>query len=132
MATSNYVGPLNFVVFVVPAGAELTSVIDELQNVQAARGIEVLDLELLVRDDTGTVRRERFGIAAADGVETDLLDDEDLAEIGGELAQDERALVVVYEDRSLAGIADGVVDLGGREVWAGGIDAADLDEGVPS
>lgn len=132
MTTSNYVGPLSFAVFAVPADAELVSVIAELQTLQLSHAVEVLDLELVERSDDGTVRRLTFADETAAAAETDLLDDDDLSEIGRELRAGERALVVVYEDRSLATVADRITALGGREAWAGGIDAADLDEGVAS
>ncbi|WEK62224.1 MAG: hypothetical protein P0Y60_05570 [Candidatus Microbacterium colombiense] len=128
MASWTYVGPLSFAVFAVPAEIDLTVVIKELEVLQRAHTVEVLDIELIARTDDGGVRREVFDDVSAAAAETDLLDDDDLAEIGRELAVGERALVVVYEDRSLAGVAGLVGGLGGRNVWSGGIDAADLDE----
>ncbi|MEV4666306.1 hypothetical protein [Microbacterium sp. LWO12-1.2] len=128
MASWTYVGPLNFAVFAVPFGVDLTVVIKELETLQRAHSIEVLDIELIAGTADGGVRRETFENASADAAETDLLDDEDLAEIGRELAAGERALVVVYEDRSLAGVAGLIGGLGGRNIWSGGIDAADLDD----
>ena len=37
------------------------------------------------------------------------------------------ALVVVYEDRTLTALAGSISAVAGRELWSGGIDAADLD-----
>src|SRR6218665_2049150 len=132
MTRSNYVGPLSFAVFVVPADDALAAAIDELRMLQRGHTIEVLDLELLALADDGAVHREAFGDDAAAAAETDLLDDDDLAAIGRDLAPGDRALVVVYEDRSLAPLAERIAGLGGRETWSGGIDAADLDEGEAS
>lgn len=127
MTSSTYTGPLSFAVFAVPAAAPLTAALQELQSLRHRHSIEVLDVELLVRAQDG-VRRERFENPAIAASETDLLDEDDLAAVAAELAEGERALVVLYEDRSLAGLADLLADAGGREIWIGGLDPNDLDD----
>jgi hypothetical protein len=125
MSDEQYTGPIGFAVFAVPADAELETVAAELARLAAAHEAEILDVELIVRDDE--IRRLPLpsGLASA---ETDLLHDDDLADIAGELDAGEWALVVVYEDRTLAGLASRVSSLGGRELLTGGIDAASIEE----
>ena len=128
MTDPAYTGPLSFAVFAVPSGGSLADALRELQSLRSRGAIEVLDVELLTRGDDGAAGREAFGDLSIAATETDLLDDEDLAAVAAELGEGERALVVLYEDRSLASVAELLVAAGGREVWVGGIDPNDLDD----
>lgn len=124
MSDEQYTGPIGFAVFAVPADAELTEVAEELERLAVTHGAEILDVELIAPDAGRHRERLPEGLAAA---ETDLLHDDDLADIAAELNEGEHALVVVYEDRTLAGVAARVASLGGRELLTGGIDAAEID-----
>ena len=128
MTSSTYTGPLSFAVFAVTPEAPLDAVLQELQVLQRAERIEILDVELLSRAADGSVRREDFDDAVIAATETDLLDEEDLAIVVAELGDDERAFVVLYEDRSLATVADLLAASGTREIWVGGLDVDALDE----
>ena len=128
MTSSTYTGPLSFTVFALTADAPLDVALQELQALQHAGRIEILDVELLSRTADGDMRRESFDDAVIAATETDLLDDEDLALVAAELGDDERALVVLYEDRSLATVADLLAGSGTREIWVGGLDVDALDE----
>ena len=55
-----------------------------------------------------------------------LLDDEDLTDIATELGASRYALVIVYEDRSLAPAAEAFALAGGLELFSGAMDIADL------
>lgn len=127
MTSPTYTGPLSFAVFAVASGAPLAAAFQELEALRERHAIEVLDVELLTRGEDGAVRREAFDDAAVAATETDLLDDEDLAVVAAELEEGERALVVLYEDRSLASVADLLAASGGREIWVGGLDVDALD-----
>lgn len=123
MSDEVYTGPIGFAVFAVPSGADLAPVAEELSRLATSHGAEVLDVELI------DGRRARVGLPGwLAAVETDLLHDDDLADIAEELGDGEQALVVVYEDRTLARLASGVAALGGRELFTGGIDAESIDE----
>ena len=126
MSDEQYTGPIGFAVFAVPADAALDAVAQELARLAATHGAEILDVELIARDAEAEARRlpPPDGLASS---ETDLLHDDDLADIAAELGAGERALVVVYEDRTLAALAARVTALGGRELLTGGIDAADIE-----
>lgn len=124
MSDEHYTGPIGFAVFAVPAGAELGGVAAELERLAVTHAAEILDVELIAADRGRHREQLPDGLASA---ETDLLHDDDLADIAAELGEGEQALVVVYEDRTLAGVAAGVAALGGRELLTGGIDAAEIE-----
>lgn len=139
MATLMYSGPVNYAVFAVPRSAKLTDALRALLELTASGSLELLDLEILETTATGeTVRRhasvleaaEGFDPAVFDGAESGILDDQDLAFIGAELEANSRAIVMVYEDRSLAQVAANMVDAGGSLLWSGGIDITELAENV--
>ncbi|MCA0378476.1 MAG: hypothetical protein LCH36_03405 [Actinobacteria bacterium] len=126
MSDSHYTGPLNFAVFALPEAADLSSATAELRRLAIEHHAEILDVEILVRAADGTATRGWLPDELA-AIETDLLQPDDLEAIVADLEAGEQALVVVYEDRTLASLAGRVVAAAGRELWAGGIDAADLD-----
>lgn len=128
MTSTTYTGPLSFAVFAVPSDGSIADALQELQTLRRRGAIEVLDVELLTRGPGGAAGREAFEDLSIAATETDLLDDEDLAVVAAELVEGERALVVLYEDRSLASVAALLAAGGGREVWVGGIDPNDLDD----
>lgn len=124
MSDEQYTGPIGFAVFAVPADAELATVAAEIERLATTHDAEILDVELITRENG--LHREALpeGLAPT---ETDLLHDDDLADVAAELREGESALVVVYEDRTLAGLAARVSALGGRELLTGGIDAAEIE-----
>lgn len=135
MATLTYSGPVDYAVFAVPKSARLAATLRTLLARIDLGAIELLDLEIVERDADGSpVRRpvtaleagEDFDLSIFNGAESAILDNEDLALIAAELGDDDRAIVVVYEDRSLAEVAAQVTAVGGQLLWAGGIDIADL------
>lgn len=130
MANEQYAGPLNFAVFAFPVGADLTEVTDEIRRLSATQEVEILDVELIAVGVDGRPNRTKF-VGAAEalaGAETDLLTVEDLEFVTEHMATGEEALVVVYEDRSLARLAEISARVGGREELIGGIDPTELIE----
>ncbi|MFC6236064.1 hypothetical protein ACFPZL_13325 [Leucobacter soli] len=101
--------------------------------------IEILDIELIGRDDAGAPIKRAFAdldgvtgidVATFDGVESGILDGDDLESIASELQPGQIALAVVYEDRSLAMAADAWTAIGGVELFSGGIDIEELDRAL--
>ncbi len=131
MATDLYAGPVNHVAFVLPRDADVASVAQTLAAGVAAGAVEVLDLEVVALGVDGVPAR----VTAADDPRlgefetalTELLDADDLAALGAELTDDDYAVVVVYEDRGLAQVAARVHQVGGRELWSGGVALDDLE-----
>ncbi len=139
MATEQFVGPVDYLVFTFDEhddlGPGLTAVLDRVRD-----GIvEILDIELITRNADGAPVKRTFAdldgvtdvdLAVFDGVESGILDAEDLAGIAAELEAGQVALAIVYEDRSLALAADAWTQAGGTELFVGGIDLNELDQAL--
>ncbi len=134
MTTPAFAAPIDFAVFVV---ADQASAIDGLQALLQLvdRGvIDLLDLEVVKLDGRGGsshIDLEDSGLAGLEpflGADSGLLNDDDVNEIAVELAEDESAIVVIYQDLSLAPVAEAFAAQGGRLHMVGGIDIADLSE----
>lgn len=142
MATEQFAGPVDYLAFAfdehADLGAGLAAVLDRVQD----GIIEILDIELVSRDENGQAAKRAFSeldgvtgidLSVFDGVESGILDDEDLAVIVEELQAGQIALVLVYEDRSLALAAETWAAVGGVELFSGGVDINELarviDEG---
>lgn len=134
MATEIFAGPIDYVAFAFPPGADVgAGLAIVLQRVDAGH-IEILDIEHLgIRDGVparlplGGLPAHAFDLSVFDGAESRILDDDDLGVITAALDPGWFALVIVYEDRSLARAAQAWTDAGGVELLVGGVDAADLD-----
>lgn len=134
MANATYSGPVDYAVFIVPAEAQLQNGFRLLLD-QVDRGsLELLDLEI-IGTTSGAVTRlplsalhaaEEFDLAVLDGAESDILEPDDLAAIAEVLPPGHLAIVVVYEDRNLAGLASAWEAVGGSQLWSGGVDIDDL------
>lgn len=135
MATDTYCGPIDYVVFELPPGARPAQGLRLLLD-QVDRGaIVLLDLEVVGRSPEGTpqlltldaLSDEGDELAAAfDGASSGVLDSDDLAAVAESLAPGAIGIAIVYEDRSLAGVARAWQEQGGAELWSGGIDIAAL------
>lgn len=135
MANEIYCGPIDYAVFAVPAGAQVSQGLSLLLD-QADRGaIELLDLEIVGRGLDGWPVRldlssftfeDGFDPSVFDGAVTNLLDDDDLTLITEAIDAGQLAIAILYEDRSLAAVATAFAAEGGRELWAGGVDVEDL------
>ena len=127
MASEEFAGPIDYIVFALDEGADLsTGLAAVLERVDQGI-IEILDIELIGRNAEGTAVRLPLESTDFDGAETDILDDEDLAGIADALGDGQVALAIVYEDRSLAAAAAAFRARGGVELFSGGIAVEDLD-----
>lgn len=136
MATEQFAGPVNYLVFTFDEHADLGPGLTALLDRFDQGIVEILDIELIGRDEAGTAVKRSFndldGItsidtSAFDGAESGILDSDDLASIASELQAGQIALAVVYEDRSLAAAAGAWAAAGGVELFSGGVDIAELD-----
>lgn len=143
MANDAFSGPIDYAVIIAPRTAQaLVAIGNALIERETAGAIEVLDAELvsvvdatptrLTLADLGIDGETAGALAQLADAETDLLDDEDLAQIAAELSGDEVAVCVVYEDRSLAPVAALAETHGGRFLWAGGVTVSDLEAAIGS
>ncbi|QIM18102.1 hypothetical protein G7066_04500 [Leucobacter coleopterorum] len=136
MATEKFAGPVDYAVFAVPQGRGLGDTLRTLHERIATGSIELLDLEFVSRDNLYNPRRLTlneldlggFDAAVFEGAASNILDEDDLAVASEPLAGDQVAVVIVFEDRCLASLADQVAAAGGQELFAGGIAIDDLEE----
>lgn len=139
MATEQFFGPINYVVFTfekeLDLGTGLQALLDRVQD----GTIEILDIELVARESSGAPTKlaftdlkpsPSFELAVFDGVESGILDSDDLQLIAESLTPSQIALALVYEDRSLAAVAAAWSRVGGTELFSGGISMADLEEAL--
>lgn len=139
VATEEFAGPIDYLVFAFDRGADLgPGLAAVLERVQQGI-VEILDIELIGRDADGAAVRLPLAdvqtatgvdLAIFDGVESGILDDEDLAGIAAALEADQVAVAIVYEDRSLAAAAAAWAGVGGAELFSGGVDIADLEHAL--
>lgn len=136
MATEQFAGPVNYLVFTLDEHADLGPGLTALLDRFDQGIVEILDIELIGRDESCTAAKRSFndldGItsidtSAFDGAESGILDSDDLASIASELQAGQIALAVVYEDRSLAAAAGAWAAAGGVELFSGGVDIEELD-----
>lgn len=126
MSDAEYTGPLNFAVFAIPGDADRAALAVEIRGLAADHRAEILDVELMSRAEDGSAVLVELPPELA-GAGLGLLDEDDLAVAVEDLAAGELALVVVYEDRTLAVLAGRVRAVSGRELWVGGVEPVDLD-----
>lgn len=139
MATEEFAGPVDFLVFTFSRDADLgAGLSDVLERVRQGT-IGILDIEIITRDVEGTPLKLAFedlqgattlNLSVFDGVESGILDDEDLADIASALDRDQIAVALVYEDRCLAAAADSWAKVGGGELFSGGVDITDLEHAL--
>lgn len=136
MATPQFAGPVDYVVFVFDEHSDLGPGLSALLERIEQGIIEVLDIELLARETDGSpIRRvltdldgvTGIDVSIFDGAESGVLDADDLAQVVEELTTEQVALVIVYEDRSLATAANAWGSAGGVELFSGGVDLNDLE-----
>lgn len=133
MTAATFVAPIDFAVFVLPRSADATTGLSTLLTLADQGVIDLLDLEVVVAGATGGGEHLDLGAAGLEGLEpflgadSGLLHEDDIAEIASDLTAEELAVVVVYQDYSLAPVAKAFADQGGRLHLVGGLDLSDLD-----
>ncbi len=126
MSVNVDVGPIDYLALEFP-GARLTGEgMAELIRLVDAGIIRILDMRAIVRTTEGTVTAVAvtdldgdgtLDLAVFDGVESDLLDEEDLAEVA-ELVQPGNALAVIVYENTWAGPFVSAMRRAGAEVVA--------------
>lgn len=137
MATETFAGPVDFLVFAFPVGADIAEGLSAVLDRVDAGFIELLDLQVIGRDGGGapvplslTDVQPAADLTVFDGVRSDILDQQDLTEIAAALEPGQFAIAIVYEDRSLAAAAAAWAGAGGQELLSGGVDIADLERAL--
>lgn len=139
MATDQFSGPVDYLVFAFDEGADLGEGLRALLERVEQGIVELLDIELIGRDGGGAPVKRPFSdlagttgldLSVFDGAESGILDSDDLEAIASELRDGQFALAVVYEDRSLAAAAEAWAGVGAVEMFSGGVDIADLERAL--
>ena len=139
MATETFTGPIDYVVFAFEDGASIGPGLHRLIEHVDAGLVELLDLELVRVDADGRAQRgtldEEHDASGLDlsvfaGAASGILEQDDLDAIAAQLQDGQFALVVVYEERTLADAADAWLAAGGVELLAGGVDIEDLEHAL--
>lgn len=139
MTSEPFIGPIDFAVFATPRQSSLSAALQQLRGHLQGGGMTLLDIEVLALDDRGAAVRQPLRaltqsgpdlLAEFESCESDLLDDEDLADLAAELGPDEVAIVLIYEDRSLASFAEHLSAGGGRLLWAGGVHTDEIEQAL--
>ena len=131
MADSAFTGPVNYLVFVFPDGADIGEGMWAVLDAVDRGTIDLLDIECVRVDSDGhpmsfpvtELEGSAGGILSVfDGVDSRILDDEDKRQIAADLKPGTFALTIVYEDRALTSAAHAWHRAGGVEALAGGVD----------
>ncbi len=132
MADERFTGPVNYVVFGVPPTASAVEGLEIVLDQVESKTIEILDIECVRGDATACAITEMYGddLAAYEGAFSGLLDDEDLATIAAELSPDWSAIVIIYEDRTMAAAARRWAKAGGTELLVGGVSVQQLEAAI--
>ena len=139
MASEEFSGPVDYLVFAFDQGADIGLGLQALLDRVDQGIIEVLDIELISKDSAGHPSKGQFAdlldvtgfdLDLLEGVYSGILDAEDLDTIVADLEEGQFAVAIVYEDRSLATAAAAWVLAGGAEVLSGGVAIADLDHAL--
>ena len=138
MATETFAGPVDYVVFSFADGADIGPGLVALLDRVDQGIVEILDLAAVSHTATRIALADlasSVDLSIFEGAASNILDDDDLSTIVESLAPGQFALAVVYEDRSLAAAAEAWANVGGSELFSGGVDLADLEatlEGIPA
>lgn len=137
--TNSYVGPVDYLVFGFPPNAVITEGINHLLDSVRSGSIEILDFAVVGRSSDGDAIFESieslrwiegFDVSAFDGAQSDILDGDDLNDIAANLHPGWRALALVYEERSLANVAEAWARAGGQILLSGGIEVDELEHAL--
>ena len=135
MATEQFSGPIGYAVFVSERSADLSAGLRAILD-RAGQGlIDLIDIEVIARGSAGEpTKLELTDItcspaerAALAGIESGILDTEDLNSISAELTDTQLAVAVVYEDLTLSAAAAAWAKVGGTELFSGAIAISDLE-----
>lgn len=123
---------MDFAVFVIPEHADPLGGLQTLLELADRGSIDLLDLEVVRPDGHGGGAHLNLqdcaltGLDAFVGADSGLLAADDLATVAADLEEGETAIVVVYQDRSLAPVAAAWAQAGIRLQAVGGVDLAEL------
>ena len=128
-------GPVGFVAIEFPGGRLTAAGFEKLLSLVHQGVIDILDMEFIAKDAGGKSKKvDVWEFAVPEGVDlgawaaasSGLLDDSDVGEISAAMQPGSVAVVVIYENRWVLGLADAWRRDGARLIADGGISADDL------
>lgn len=130
--TDEQLGPIDFLAVEFPDGHPSSAGFELLLDLAERDVIRILDVEFVAKGADGVARavpvEEVAGaeLSAWQGASSALLDVDDLARVGADMAAGGVAVVVVFENRWVTGLIDAWRSAGARLIAEGGIPAEDL------
>ena len=106
-------GPVTHLVVSFPGNTVPTKGLEVLRALDESGRIDILDLEFVIKDEDGTVRwveASDVGAEAFAASASELIDGEDVAEVGEAMEAGSVAIILIWEDRTLMGVL---------ETWSG-------------
>jgi len=128
-------GPVDFLAIEFPDGRLTAAGFEGLLSLAGQGVVEILDMEFIAKDADGMSKKidvwefavpEGVDLSAWAGASSGLLDDSDVAEISAAMQPGSVAVVVIYENRWVLGLADAWRRDGARLIASGGLSADDL------
>ena len=128
-------GPVDFLAIEFPGGRLTASGFDQLLALADQGVVDILDMEFITKDTNGTSKKidvwefavpEGVNLSAWAGASSGLLDDSDVAQISAAMQPGSVAVVVVYENRWVLGLADSWRRDGARLIASGGLPADEI------
>jgi len=128
-------GPVDFLAIEFPDGRLTAAGFEGLLSLAGQGVVEILDMEFIAKDADGMSKKidvwefavpEGVDLSAWAGASSGLLDDSDVGEISAAMRPGSVAVVVIYENRWVLGLADAWRRDGARLIASGGLSADDL------
>jgi hypothetical protein len=128
-------GPVDFLAIEFPGGQLTAPGFEQLLSLADRGVVDILDMEFITKDANGKSKKvDVWEFAVPDGVDlsawagasSGLLDDSDVGEISAAMQPGSVAVVMIYENRWVLGLADAWRRDGARMIANGGLSAADI------
>ena len=128
-------GPVDFLAIEFPGGHLTAAGFERLLSLADDGVVDILDMEFIAKDATGQSKKidvwefavpNGVDLSAWAGASSGLLDDSDVAQISAAMQPGSVAVVVVYENRWVLGLADSWRRDGARLIASGGLPADEL------
>lgn len=121
-ANTTAIGPVEYMIVAFPSSQARAEVAPAIQDLRSAGLIRVIDVGFVSKDADGNVTAEEIedtesaagrAFKAIEAEIGDLLNDDDLAQIGAELEPDSSAAILVWEDCWATKLKSAISDAGG-------------------
>lgn len=128
-------GPVDFLAIEFPGGKLTAAGFEQLLSLADQGVVDILDMEFITKDAAGKSRKVdvwEFAVpggvdlSAWAGASSGLLDESDVSEISARMQPGSVAVVVIYENRWVLGLANAWRRDGARLIASGGLPADEI------